>query len=847
VHAAAEDRFVPGQIITGQVDGLREVATGDLDGDGDLDLLTASDEDGKIAWYENTDGQGTFGEQRIIVEWGWGCETVVAVDLDGDGDRDVLYSMSVQDKIAWIENTDGAGTFGAERIVAMDEDDTSDLLSSDLDGDGDMDVVACSWSQDDIRWYENLDGFGDFGAGQVITTLVDKVTSICAGDLDGDGDDDLLATLQDLDAIAWFENVDGLGNYGPPRLVTSATDHPRSGVVADLDGDGDLDVMASSFNDFDIAWYENTDGAGTFGPKRVVATFGIYPLGTQAADLDGDGDMDVLAALAYGDATAWFENTDGAGTFGPQQTITTEVDFPFQVLAADLDGDGDLDTLSASSSDDRLAWYENADGLGNFGSQHRLTDEARPAYSVFAADLDGDGDEDALSASHDDDKVAWYENTDGEGTFGTQRIISTDVNGATTVFAADLNGDEAQDVVAVAEVDFTVLWFENVDGAGTFGPARLVGAPLDPIAAIGSDLDGDKDTDVVVAWDWKGMGSSGGICWYENVDGLGTFGPQQTITGAAREARSIHAADVDGDGDQDVLSASFDDGKVAWYENLNGQGTFGTQRIISSLTGPRSVSAGDVDGDGDVDVLSGHQSYDRIAWYENLDGAATFGPPQVISQGVSIPHALAASDLDDDGDLDVLTASHLDDRVIWFENLDGAATFAPEQIVTQATNGPRSLFPVDLDADGRLDVLVASEYWDQVRWIENRTDQASATFRNAGSNPASYTTSLPIIGTTVSGAVDLGGTTGHTAAWLVGYADPLTLPLGGGQVLLVDPLHEWGELLGLSLELGPVASFAFDIPHFPILVGWWFSAQAIHFGGVTPFALSNAQDFVIGW
>ncbi len=124
---------------------------------------------------------------------------------------------------------------------------------------------------------------------------------------------------------------------------------------------------------------------------------------------------------------------------------------------------------------------------------------------------------------------------------------------------------------------------------------------------------------------------------------------------------------------------------------------------------------------------------------------------------------------------------------------------------------------------------------------------ASATFRNAGSNPASYAAvTLPVLGTTYSSTVDLGGTTGHSFALLVGFLAPLTMPLGGGQVLLVDVFDPSGELLMQSAVAGPLAAYDVPVPADPSFAGIETFTQVLHFGGVLPFALSNALDLFLG-
>ena len=119
--------------------------------------------------------------------------------------------------------------------------------------------------------------------------------------------------------------MDGQGDFGPQQVITTEANHPQTVLAADLDGDGDLDALAGFWNN-NVSWYENMDGRGAFGPQRVITTAVNVCRSVYAADLDEDGDLDLLSASLLDDKIAWYENTDGAGSFGPQQVITTAAD-----------------------------------------------------------------------------------------------------------------------------------------------------------------------------------------------------------------------------------------------------------------------------------------------------------------------------------------------------------------------------------------------------------------------------------------------------------------------------------------------------------------------------------------
>ncbi|SVB66571.1 uncharacterized protein METZ01_LOCUS219425, partial [marine metagenome] len=133
-----------------------------------------------------------------------------------------------------------------------------------------------------------------------------------------------------------------------------------------------------------------------------------------AADFDNDGDMDIVSASYDDDTIAWYENNNGDGSSWTAADIDTNADRAYSVFAADMDNDGDIDILSASIMDHTIAWYENDGNADPSWIAADIATSADYARSVYAADMDNDGDMDVLSASGGDDTIAWYENDAGE-------------------------------------------------------------------------------------------------------------------------------------------------------------------------------------------------------------------------------------------------------------------------------------------------------------------------------------------------------------------------------------------------------------------------------------------------
>jgi len=358
-----------------------------------------------------------------------------------------------------------------------------------------------------------------------------------------------------------------------------------------------------------------------FGLLRPVTTLADGAFGVVAADLDGDGDLDLASVSDFDGKVAWYENL-GGGVFGPQRLITDALDGAFSIAAGDLNGDGRIDLVATGSNDDRLLWFAN-NGDGTFTSA-LISADPIGLREVKLADLDGDGDLDVLVAGAEG-SVVWFRNN-GSGTFTPNAPIVTDASGARSVFAADLDGDGKLDVLLASARDRKVSWFANT-GTG-FGPRQVIAEVSDVRSVWAADFDGDGKPDVL-------YGSGDGIVAVARNTG-GAFAAPVTLTTAANGVRSVSAADLDGDGDQDVLSASFADGKVAWYQNLGG-GVFGPQLVISTDgLHPVFVAAADLDGDGDQDVFAAQRLSGRVALFENRLGefaTAVVAPPAGLRTG----------------------------------------------------------------------------------------------------------------------------------------------------------------------------------------------------------------------
>jgi hypothetical protein len=189
---------------------------------------------------------------------------VAAADLDGDGAMDLILARA--DGVSWLQSTAGDGSTWQERSVDAAFSSAESVTVSDVDGDGDLDLVGGSRGLNEVIWWENQAGDGTAWDGHMVGNDFYGAYAVRCEDLDGDGDMDILGAANTADTITWWENRTGSGSSWSEHTVSGAFDGALAVAIADVDGDGDSDVLGAAINADTIAWWQN----GTPRQERVA-------------------------------------------------------------------------------------------------------------------------------------------------------------------------------------------------------------------------------------------------------------------------------------------------------------------------------------------------------------------------------------------------------------------------------------------------------------------------------------------------------------------------------------------------------------------------------------------------
>jgi len=615
-------------------------------------------------------------------------------DLDSDGDDDLVATLldapgSPED--ALIALNDGEFGFATPVLFSFASEanfDAKRATCADADNDGDLDLFVAG--EDHVVLLLN-DGAGQFEiTAQVPTGLT--LLSFLPTDADGDGALDLV--------------VGGNGANTPPEVVVLRSTLLETGALgyeplasyqfggaarglfsADVDGDGDPDILACIDPSGDTAsalHVIRNDGGGSLTSQPAI------PVAAGAncivADVNNDDRPDLVGPFST-DSIIPVHLTNDLALFGIVNS--EQIGQPTDLAVADLDGDGASDAVvSLDASAPAGVTLLTNEGGGTFAPPVEYAIGGDPAR-IATTDIDGDGDIDVIRATVDG-QISVLTNESGALIEASSLTIAEGVRG---LVAAELDADGDVDVAVLNQANNEVAILTN-DGAGVLTLASVFPTGLDPNAIDAGDVDGDGDIDLAIS-----HGEGGHVSMLLN-SGPAQFTVEQVVDVLGPSA-DVALVDLQGDGALDLL-ALYADAKQLHVLRGTGAGSFDEPVVLTTSTAPHTIATGDIDGDADTDVALATASAGKLPVYLNKgDGAfATFdnGDGKIVDFRLFNARAdtvdVAIEDVTGDGRGDIIAAV-----------ADPASNSFGARVLVLPTECPAAPCPADLNDDGALNVL----------------------------------------------------------------------------------------------------------------------------------------------
>lgn len=647
------------------------VASGDVDADGDLDLVVC----GSPTYFLKNDGTGSF---ESSASYTLATDRALVVDLNGDAKNDVVFTTG--SNRVYIMQGPGPATTGWKNFITGNG--SFGIAVGDLDRNGKLDLVTTNLDDDSISV---LLGNGDLTFAAKVDHLVEssatnvRPSAVVIGDLNGDTWPDIAVAAYQMSSLAIFLNS-GTGTFGAPTLVPAAS-RALDLVAADLNGDGHLDLaVPRAENESVVVVLGNGDG--TFGSAAWIRV-GQNVVAAEVGDLDGTGGLD-LVTLSSDSAAVGLLSGIGDGTFAPiaNHTVARE---PSDVALGDFDGDGDQDVAVASYRKRFVQVFEN-DGAGGLGAPPYAAAGAVPddiASGLFDANLVPD-----LVVTNTSANTVSVLLGQGDGRFASPVALATGA-GPSDVAVGDVDGDGKDDLVTANFGAGTVSFLRGA-GDGTFLAKVDTDAGGGASSVAIGDFDGDLDGDVLVA------STTDATTYLLESNGDGTFAPKVTVT-ALRG--SLRVADLDEDGKLDLVL--FASGAVQLLLG-NGDGTFGSP-IPGWTTG--AYGLGDVTSAAGLEFVtmdlysypSVVRTWNRTTGTNYTSVASRQHPAELIA--ITLPDATG------DGKAEIAMQGVLLNVGI---NAADGTDLATASYATGFL--PKAALAVDLDGDGMDALVVPTEY-----------------------------------------------------------------------------------------------------------------------------------------
>ncbi len=594
--------------------GPNSIVAADVNGDGKLDLVGATIDNGVFIFLGN--GDGTFhAPANYDYARTFGCCTGVAVgDLNGDGKLDL--ALPVNDGISVLLNN-GNGTFGAATYYASGLAGSAPgagIAIGDLNGDKKADVVVTNENFGVIVYLNQ--GSGTFAVeGPVGNFAVGATDNVVLADINNDKKLDIILPDGVGDIFTFYGKGNGTFATGPSYPLQAQTNGGNYLVaVGDFNGDGTLDVLDTNGFNTNTVSLGRTDGSFQTNQLYAYST-SLLANNIVSADFNGDGIPDIAESLSGGANGKIAINLGSShGVLGTASLVTASScanNVVEWIATGDVNADGKAD-LVATLQGATFAGCQNNTvavlgglGTGKFrAASYYPTGSTAQEGIVYLVDVNGDGKLDIVTENADGTISVLLNKGNGTYSAGTLVTSVAAINPSSLFLAfADFNGDGKMDIAAATNGNQTAVYVLLGNGNGTFGAPIQTSPVFYPITLAAADFNKDGKADLLVTTTSNGCtnGYRGYAFLRGNGNGRFTPGPLNCVPYQAPSTPIV--ADLNGDGKLDAVIPFYGvtpTGPIVLQGN--GNGTFTALDTFYSGRAATSAAVADFNGDGTPDI-----------------------------------------------------------------------------------------------------------------------------------------------------------------------------------------------------------------------------------------------------
>jgi len=739
-----QDPAHPGSFLAGPVypesSHPTELMLGDVNGDGIQDLAVVLYDSNAVKVLIGAKAPlGTFLEAQTYATR-TNPRYVASADLNGDGLPDLVVTNQGGNTVSvLLQNPAAPGTYMAAVDYATGSGPSGAAIA-DVNGDGRPDLVVPNlWGGTVQIFFQDPANPGAFLAPTTITLGANPAFAVVA-DFNHDGYPDLAVGTDTNDAISIIlQDPAHPGTFLAPTSVSAGID-TQFLALGDFNGDGWIDIAACGPNNSSVSvLLADPANPGSFIPPSTTYATGVTAMSVAVADLDGDGKLDLAVSSRDSNNVTVFLGK-GDGTFRAGTTYPTLAN-AWDVQIADMNGDGKPDLVVAEwGAGSIYVLLQDPANPGTFVPGPRYGVGGNPSWLAIG-DLDGDGNPDVAVANWGSGTVQTLLSSPLNAppaltaSFAAPVIMTTGA-AARWVGAADLNGDGKPDLVVVNSHANTIsVLLQDPKSSGSFLPGVSYATDSNPCLAAIADLNGDGRLDFVTANQAGGDVS----VFLQDPANPGLF-LARTDYSVGPNCCQVVVADFNHDGKPDLAVTVAGSNQVAiLLQDPANPGKFLVPTTFTVGNTPQFLATGDFNRDGWLDLVVGNSGDDTVSvLLADPAHPGSFMAPTAYSVG-AFPNLVVVADLNRDGKLDVVCANRDSNSVSILHGV-GDGTFGARVDVPCGT-APWGVAVADLNRDGRLDIAVVNASSnDLVLLMQDATGAFIAgptvSLATAGANPS---------------------------------------------------------------------------------------------------------------